>query len=154
MPLNAERVEAGWTPNAWHKQSALATGETMRSSSCLLALALLVAPSAAFFDQIFEQLHAQQGGGGGGGHTFEFNMGGGGGGQAMEAKWPKGVSKKITKKYSWLKATTWDWNGNHVKFEADGSFKAQDQQCQMGLCKWSANISGSGEEKHTQRNDT
>ena len=106
----------------------------------LLALALLVAPSAAFFDQIFEQLHAQQGGGGGGGHTFEFNMGGGGGGgQAMEAKWPKGVSKKITKKYSWLKATTWDWNGNHVKFEADGSFKAQDRQCQMGLCKWSAN---------------
>lgn len=105
-----------------------------------MALALLVAPSAAFFDQIFEQLHAQQGGGGGGGHTFEFNMGGGGGGgQAMEAKWPKGVSKKITKKYSWLKATTWDWNGNHVKFEADGSFKAQDRQCQMGLCKWSAN---------------
>lgn len=103
-----------------------------------MAVALLAAPALGFFDQIFEQLNAQQGGGGGGGHTFQFNMGGGGG-RPVQARWPKGVSKKITKKYTWLKATTWEWNGNQVKFEADGSFKAQSRECQMGACKWSAN---------------
>ena len=101
----------------------------MPRSALLVLCAAFLAPAAAFLDQLFEQLHAQQGGGGG--------MGGG---QQVEApKFPSGVSAKINKKYSWMKATTWDFSGQQIKLEADGKIKAQDRGCMRGQCMWSAN---------------
>jgi len=100
-------------------------------------------PTAAFIEEIFQQF------GGGGGQQFHFQMGdgnvfemGGGGGRqkVKPIKWPKGVSDKITKKYSWLKGTEWNWNNwRNVKFQKDGSFEAPTSDCQRDQCKWSAN---------------
>eukprot|EP00931_Biecheleriopsis_adriatica_P121303 TRINITY_DN96394_c0_g1_i1.p1 TRINITY_DN96394_c0_g1~~TRINITY_DN96394_c0_g1_i1.p1 ORF type:complete len:493 (-),score=128.05 TRINITY_DN96394_c0_g1_i1:172-1650(-) len=113
-------------------------------ATALAALTLAGAPqrASAFIEEIFQQF-----GGGGGGQQFHFQMGGGnvfemGGGGRREKpiKWPKGVSDKITKKYSWMKGTEWNWNNwRNVKFEKDGSFDAPTDDCQRGRCKWSAN---------------
>eukprot|EP00435_Cladocopium_sp_Y103_P001360 s3868_g1.t1 len=55
-------------------------------------------------------------------------------------KWPKGTSDKISKKFSWMKGTEWNWNSwRNVKFQKDGTFDAPTNDCQRGQCKWSAN---------------
>lgn len=109
-----------------------------RSSFVLVLLSLNLPLAVAFIEEIFSQFGA------GGGQQFHFQMGGGhpfqmGGGQRA-IKWPKGTSDKITKKFSWLKGTEWNWNSwRNVKFQKDGTFDAPTQDCQSGQCKWSAN---------------
>lgn len=54
-------------------------------------------------------------------------------------KFPKGVTDKISKRFSWLKGTEWNWNHwRAVKFNKDGGFDAPTKECQLGHCKWSA----------------
>jgi DnaJ-class molecular chaperone len=60
--------------------------------------------------------------------------------QPKKPKWPRGISDKIGKKFSWLKGTEWNWNKwRNVKFEKDGKFDAPTRDCQSGACRWSAN---------------
>jgi len=122
---------------------AFSQGALPRAALVLAALLGSPRPTAAFIEEIFQQF----GGAGGGGQQFHFQMGnggmfemGGGGGRPKPIKWPKGVSDKITKKFSWLKGTEWNWNNwRNVKFQKDGSFEAPTSDCQRGQCKWSAN---------------
>jgi hypothetical protein len=66
-------------------------------------------------------MHQQQGGGGSG-HQF--------------AGWPEGVGEKVSKKFSWLKGTEWDWNNwRTVTFEEDGTFTAPTEECEAGACR-------------------
>lgn len=111
-------------------------------SRWLLAVVLLASlrPAASFIEEIFQQFAS------GGGQQFHFQMGDGGafemGGGRREkpVKWPKGTSDKISKKFSWLKGTEWNWNSwRNVKFQKDGTFDAPTNDCQRGQCKWSAN---------------
>jgi len=114
----------------------------------LVLLWLSPRPTCAFIEELFGQ--AFGGGGGGGGQQFQFQMGGGspfemmGGGQRRKKpKFPKGVPKDVAKSMSWLKGTEWSWNNwRNVKFEKDGNFDAPTQDCQMGMCKWSAGADG------------
>jgi len=100
-------------------------------------------PAGAFMEEMFQ--HAF-GGGGGGQQQFHFQGGGDpfemmGGGQQVQRKpkWPRGVTDKISKKFSWLKGTEWNWNSwRNVKFAKDGSFDAPTRDCQQGQCMWSA----------------
>eukprot|EP00397_Hematodinium_sp_SG-2012_P005996 GEMP01006022.1.p1 GENE.GEMP01006022.1~~GEMP01006022.1.p1 ORF type:complete len:470 (+),score=90.43 GEMP01006022.1:456-1865(+) len=74
-----------------------------------------------------------------GGGGFQFHMDGGEE-LVKKVKWPKHVSKTITKKFNWIKGTEWNWNNwSAVKFVKDGTFDAPTQDCQMGRCKWAAN---------------
>eukprot|EP00928_Gymnodinium_smaydae_P018389 TRINITY_DN16_c0_g1_i1.p1 TRINITY_DN16_c0_g1~~TRINITY_DN16_c0_g1_i1.p1 ORF type:complete len:521 (-),score=125.99 TRINITY_DN16_c0_g1_i1:144-1601(-) len=108
--------------------------------SPLLLLCLVgghVSGVAAFFEELFGQ-------GGGGSFQFvggdPFGGGGFGGGGPRKPKWPKGVSNKISKKMAWLKGTEWNWNNwRNVKLQKDGTFEAPTQDCQHGMCEWSAN---------------
>jgi len=112
------------------------------SSLCRLALATSIfltqlAPTCAFFEEMFgqafggEQQFHQMGGG------QMFNMGGGG--QPRKPKWPRGITDKISKKFAWMKGTEWNWNNwRNVKFEKDGNFDAPTRDCQQGQCMWSA----------------
>mmetsp|Transcript_9340 Transcript_9340/g.29156 ORF Transcript_9340/g.29156 Transcript_9340/m.29156 type:complete len:494 (-) Transcript_9340:157-1638(-) len=114
-------------------------------AAAVAAYLLLACPSpaCAFIEEIFSQAF---GGGGGGG--FQFQMGDGGiemmgGPRRKKPKFPKGVPKDIAKSMSWMKGTEWNWNNwRHVKFEKDGDFDAPTQDCQGGMCKWSAGSNG------------
>mmetsp|Transcript_13596 Transcript_13596/g.38679 ORF Transcript_13596/g.38679 Transcript_13596/m.38679 type:complete len:498 (-) Transcript_13596:456-1949(-) len=105
------------------------------------------APAGAFIEEIFSQAF---GGGGGGGGGFQFQMGDGGAFEMMgggprrkKPKFPKGVTKDISKTMSWMKGTEWNWNSwRNVKFEKDGNFDAPTHDCQSGMCKWSASAEG------------
>lgn len=116
-------------------------GHNTISSFSLLAL-LLYAPMRtvdAFIDEILQA--AFGGGGGGGGRRMHFQMGGH---PRQQIKWPRGYSEEIGKKFSFMKGTEWAWDFGHqgqhgVKFNKDGRFDAPTQDCQRGLCKWSAN---------------
>lgn len=120
------------------------------ASLTLAAIVVLSWPlqTQGFIEEIFNQAF----GGGGGGGTFQtFQMGGDGrmfqmGGDHMmggprKPRWPKGVTDKIHKKFSWLKGTEWNWNQwRNVKFQKDGTFEAPTRDCQHGSCLWSASF--------------
>jgi len=103
-------------------------------------------PVCAFIEELFSQHFGGGGGGGGGGFQFEMGDGDPFGQmrgqqqrQPRKPKWPRGVSDKITKKFSWVKGTEWNWNNwRHVKFNKDGTFDAPTGDCQQGQCLWAA----------------
>jgi len=103
----------------------------------VLWLILATMPEVSgFIEEIFSQAF------GGGGQQFHFQGGDmfGGGRPARKPRWPKGITDKIAKSMNWLKGTEWNWNNwRNVKFEKDGNFDAPTNDCQSGMCRWSAN---------------